>query len=112
MIDKPFTEYVAEEASLLIDHLLATKPEIESVAVITGLRIPQAGLPAGIVKGRNGELSSPSEIIHMQQQLLRVMTHMHNQAVTALHKADGLMAERAKQLRELETKIAALNPDR
>lgn len=100
-----FTDHIIEEAKVFTDFLLNTFPELEGVAVALSWRPPLSNLPSAVIRGRRGPISSPGEVVHMLEQVLKIIEHLQRQLQTSLQATDALMAERAKILKTLETKI-------
>lgn len=102
-----FTDLVITEAKQFTEFVLKSFPELEGVAVTLSWRPPLTNLPTAVIRGRNGALTTPGEVTHMQEQFLAGVRHLQNQLDAALRAVDAHMAERAKTLKQLETKIAA-----
>ncbi len=90
---------------MFTDFLLNTFPELEGVAVALSWRPPLSNLPSAVIRGRRGPISSPGEVVHMLEQVLKIIEHLQRQLQASLQATDALMAERAKILKTLETKI-------
>jgi hypothetical protein len=101
-----FTDHIIEEAKVFTDFLLNTFPELEGVAVALSWRPPLSNLPSAVIRGRRGPISSPGEVVHMLEQVLKIIEHLQRQLQTSLQATDALMAERQKILKTLDTKIA------
>lgn len=101
-----FTDLVIAEAKQFTEFVLKSFPELEGAAVTLSWRPPLSNLPTAVIRGRNGALTTPGEITHMQEQFLAGVRHLQNQLDTALRAVDAHMEERAKTLKQLETKIA------
>lgn len=100
-----FTDHIIEEAKVFTDFLLNTFPELEGVAVALSWRPPLSNLPSAVIRGRRGPISSPGEVVHMLEQVLKIIEHLQRQLQTSLQATDALMAERAKTLKQLEAQI-------
>lgn len=102
-----FTDLVIGEAKQFTEFVLNSFPELEGVAVTLSWRPPLTNLPTAVIRGRNGALTTPGEVTHMQEQFLAGVRHLQNQLDAALRAVDAHMAQRANTLKQLETKIAA-----
>lgn len=100
-----FTDLVIVEAKQFTEFVLKSFPELEGVAVTLSWRPPLTNLPTAVIRGRNGALTTPGEITHMQEQLLAGVRHLQNQLDAALQSVDKLMAAKASQLKSLDKEI-------
>ena len=100
-----FTDHVIEEAKVFSEFLLKTFPELEGVAVALSWRPPLSNLPSAVIRGRRGPISSPGEVVHMMEQVLKIIEHLQQQLQVSLRLTDDLMAEKAKTLKYLEEQI-------
>ena len=100
-----FTDLVIAEAKQFTEFVLKSFPELEGVAVTLSWRPPLTNLPTAVIRGRNGALTTPGEVTHMQEQFLAGVRHLQNQLDTALRAVDNLMAAKAAQLKTLDKEI-------
>jgi len=100
-----FTDLVIVEAKQFTEFVLKSFPELEGVAITLSWRPPLTNLPTAVIRGRNGALTTPGEITHMQEQLLAGVRHLQNQLDAALQSVDKLMAAKASQLKSLDKEI-------
>ncbi len=100
-----FTDLVIAEAKQFTEFVLKSFPELEGVAVTLSWRPPLSNLPTAVIRGRNGALTTPGEVTHMQEQLLAGVRHLQNQLDAGLQAVDKLMAAKAAQLKVLEQEI-------
>ena len=100
-----FTDLVIAEAKQFTEFVLKSFPELEGVAVTLSWRPPLTNLPTAVIRGRNGALTTPGEVTHMQEQLLAGVRHLQNQLDAGLQAVDKLMAAKAAQLKVLEQEI-------
>jgi len=100
-----FTELVIAEAKHFTEFVLKGFPELEGVAVTLSWRPPLSNLPTAVIRGRNGALTTPGEVTHMQEQFLAGVRHLQNQLDASLRTVDNLMAAKAAQLKLLDTEI-------
>jgi len=100
-----FTDLVIAEAKQFTEFVLKNFSELEGVAVTLSWRPPLTNLPTAVIRGRNGALTTPGEVTHMQEQLLAGVRHLQNQLEMGLQAVDKLMAAKAAQLKVLEQEI-------
>lgn len=100
-----FTDLVIAEAKQFTEFVLKSFPELEGVAVTLSWRPPLSNLPTAVIRGRNGALTTPGEVTHMQEQFLAGVRHLQNQLDAALRTVDNLMAAKAAELKHLEQEI-------
>jgi hypothetical protein len=100
-----FTDLVIAEAKQFTEFVLKSFPELEGVAVTLSWRPPLSNLPTAVIRGRNGALTTPGEVTHMQEQFLAGVRHLQNQLDTSLRAVDNLMAAKAAELKHLEQEI-------
>lgn len=100
-----FTDLVIAEAKQFTEFVLKSFPELEGVAITLSWRPPLTNLPTAVIRGRNGALTTPGEVTHMQEQFLAGVRHLQNQLDTSLQAVDNLMSAKAAQLKTLDTEI-------
>lgn len=100
-----FTDLVIGEAKQFTEFVLKSFPELEGVAVTLSWRPPLSNLPTAVIRGRNGALTTPGEVTHMQEQFLAGVRHLQNQLDASLRTVDNLMAAKAEELKHLEQEI-------
>lgn len=100
-----FTDLVIAEAKQFTEFVLKSFPELEGVAVTLSWRPPLTNLPTAVIRGRNGALTTPGEVTHMQEQFLAGVRHLQNQLDTSLRAVDNMMAAKAAQLKTLDEEI-------
>lgn len=100
-----FTDLVITEAKQFTEFVLKSFPELEGVAVTLSWRPPLTNLPTAVIRGRNGALTTPGEVTHMQEQFLAGVRHLQNQLDAALRAVDNMMAAKASQLKTLDEEI-------
>lgn len=105
----PFHEVVTAESQAFAKFLLNTVPELESVALVFSYGFQSPDLPFAIVLGQNDGLKTPVEIIHMCQQLARTWNHQMQNGQRCIQLLDAYMGEKAKELKQLQEQINAIN---
>ena len=100
-----FTDLVIAEAKQFTEFVLKSFPELEGIAITLSWRPPLTNLPTAVIRGRNGALTTPGEVTHMQEQFLAGLRHLQNQLDTSLRAVDNLMAAKAAELKHLEQEI-------
>ncbi len=107
---KTFFDQFFQDAQTFGHDVLAQIPELEGVAIVPTWSIAQDRLPHGIVMGRRGALRTPSELMHMAQQLHAVLhTHLDKMVQDCLVGIDDAMAATAKRyadrMKQLEEEV-------
>lgn len=100
-----FTDLVIAEAKQFTEFVLKSFPELEGIAVTLSWRPPLTNLPTAVIRGRNGALTTPGEVTHMQEQFLAGVRHLQNQLDASLRAVDNMMAAKAAQLKLLDEEI-------
>lgn len=104
---QPFSTEAIELAKGFSRQLLDTIPELEAVAVVFSYTVNDKDLPFAVAMGQSGQLRSPPELIHISQQLWRVLNHHVNAAYQCITDVDGFMKEKAVELQKLQEQINA-----
>lgn len=107
---KTFFDQFFQDAQTFGHDVLEQIPELEGVAIVPTWSIAQDRLPHGIVMGRRGALRTPSELMHMAQQLHAVLhTHLDKMLQDCLTGIDDAMAATAKRyadrMKQLEEEV-------
>lgn len=109
-----FYEDFFARAQQFAQDSMALIPELEGVAIVPSWETRQPQLPPALIKGRDGPLHTPQEVLHMAQQLHGALEHVMKASFTVLKTVDDRLAEMARdiqareeQLRELDARLAA-----
>jgi hypothetical protein len=122
---KSFHQEVTDQSQEFAQQLMDEVPELLGVALVFAWDIPQEGFYPALIKGRNGPLQSPAEVMKMADQALRFNGHMVNEISNMLARTEqggndlaraleGLADRRDElqgEIRELEKKKADLVGD-
>lgn len=108
-----FHEDFYARAQQFANDIIVMVPELEAVAIVPSWEIQQQELPFGVIKGRNGPIQTPQEVLHMAEQLHGALRHVSLQSFQILKAVDnqlGAMAaavqEKEERLRELDRQLA------
>lgn len=82
------------------NDVMALIPEVETIAIIPALKLPNADIPAGYLVGRDGPPKTPVEVMHLASQLHRAQQHLLGHAAAFLKYLDQELAEAMRQLHE------------
>ena len=105
----PFSEELTQRVAAFVRETLAAIPELESLAVIPGWPAPQPELPRGYLRGQNGPLAHPGEIMHLALQLHAVLHDVLGLSLESLRIIDAEMQRVAIQIREQQHVHAPTN---
>lgn len=101
----PFDQELQERTKAFIASTLEEVPEVEALAVTFSYGQLNTQLPYAIVMGQSGPLRTPTEIVHMSQQLLRTLNFQVQLGAQYVQHIDELMAGKAKELQALQEQI-------
>jgi len=96
-------------ASNYAGMILNNVPLVESVAIIFGYSIENQELPTAVVMGQSGNLTTPSEFVHMLIQLSKTTHAVTQQSFGVIRGLDQLMGEKANELQTIQNQTTELN---
>lgn len=107
----PFNEELQKMAEGFTQQMIDTIPELEAIAVVFSYGVPNPNLPYAVVRGQNGALRSPAEIVHMTQQLWQTLGFQLQNGMECIRLLDEYMKQKADELKQLQDQLNAVKQE-
>jgi hypothetical protein len=98
-------ELMMEHMHQALEKAFSIDPALQVVAVTFSWKVGNSELPFGIMVGRDGDVSAPSDLLSISQQTSKMLMHQADTVSQMFEQADEIAASLAERIKALKGEL-------